>query len=134
MGSRFSNYRCCNNNVIVLNILIGIASFLLYLINKHYLRMVFYYPFFRFYFNDVLAGIVILAYSNIVISLSNVKFNLYSLKNIIVFNLVIGLFWEYVTPLYYSKSTGDPLDVVAYVVGGIVYYLIIKISNKYREK
>ena len=134
MGSRFSNYRCCNNSVIVLNILIGIASFLLYLINKYYLRMVFYYPFFRFYFNDVLAGIVILAYSNIVISLSNVKFNLYSLKNIIVFNLVIGLFWEYVTPLYYSKSTGDPLDVVAYVVGGIVYYLIIKISNKYREK
>lgn len=133
MGSRFSDNRSSNYNVILLNIIVGLTSLLLYLLNKYYLRIVLYYPFFRFYFNDVLAGIVILAYSNIVISLSKVKFNLVSFKNIVIFNLLIGLFWEYVTPLYYSKSTGDPLDVVAYVLGGIVYYFIIKIFNRFKR-
>lgn len=134
MGSRIGNNRSRNYNVILLNVIIGLSSFLIYLLNKYYLRMVLYYPFFRFYFNDVLAGIVILAYSNIIISFSNVKFDLYKLKNIIVFNLFIGLFWEYITPLYYSKSTADPLDVVSYILGGLVYYLINKIYNKLKRK
>lgn len=33
-------------------------------------------------------------------------------------SLFCGLFWEYVTPLYLSRSVSDPWDVLAVVLGG----------------
>ena len=35
------------------------------------------------------------------------------------FLLICGLFWEVVTPLYLSRSIGDPWDVVAVWLGGL---------------
>ena len=34
------------------------------------------------------------------------------------------LFWEGVTPLFLPSSTGDPLDVAAYVLGMLTYWLL----------
>ena len=36
----------------------------------------------------------------------------------LLFCLGCGLFWEYVTPLYLSRSVSDPRDVAAVVLGG----------------
>lgn len=36
-----------------------------------------------------------------------------------LFLLGCGLFWEYVTPLYLSRSVGDPWDLLAYWLGGM---------------
>ena len=39
------------------------------------------------------------------------------------FLLGCGLFWEAVTPLYLSRSVGDPWDVLAVWLGGLVMWL-----------
>lgn len=36
-----------------------------------------------------------------------------------VFLLLCGLFWEGITPLYLPRSVGDPLDLLAYWLGGM---------------
>lgn len=36
-----------------------------------------------------------------------------------VFLLLCGLFWEGITPLYLPRSVRDPLDLLAYWLGGI---------------
>jgi hypothetical protein len=43
--------------------------------------------------------------------------------------LSAGLFWEYITPLY-RNSTGDPLDLVAYVFGALLYCLSIHSKSR----
>ena len=35
-----------------------------------------------------------------------------------VFLLLCGLFWEGITPLYLPRSVADPLDLLAYWLGG----------------
>lgn len=118
-------------SLITLNIVIGIVVIALYIINKFYLNRVLNILFFRFYFNDMLGGILIVTYSNVILQFSNYKDALMKLHNILIFTLVVGLFWEYFTPLYYRVSVSDPLDVVAYMLGGVIYYLIIR-TNKNR--
>lgn len=70
------------------------------------------------YFNDILAGITL----NAMMSSTpkyNARWGLY-------LTLVAGIFWEYITPLFNSRSISDPLDIVAYLTG----FLILTIINK----
>ena len=79
----------------------------------------------RCHFNDFIAGLIIVAYSNYVISLS--KYNsIDGLKDIVFFSSVCGLFWEGVAPLFLRYSVSDPVDIVAYVLGSVLYYYIKK--------
>ena len=41
-----------------------------------------------------------------------------------------GTIWEYVTPLFRKNTVSDIGDIVAYMIGGIVYWLINKILIK----
>jgi hypothetical protein len=52
------------------------------------------------------------------------------LERIIPFTLLVGLFWEYVTPLYRISKVSDPFDLIAYVAGSVTYFLIINRFNK----
>lgn len=46
-----------------------------------------------------------------------------------------GIFWEYITPVFRSDTISDPLDIFAYILGGIFYWIIIKIQrNKEMKK
>ena len=35
-----------------------------------------------------------------------------------------GVFWEYVTPLFRVETVSDPFDILTYIVGGILYWLL----------
>ena len=44
----------------------------------------------------------------------------------LLFCLGCGLFWEYVTPLYLSRSVSDPRDVAAVVLGGACWLPLLR--------
>lgn len=51
---------------------------------------------------------------------------MYSLKAIYLFTLLVSIEWEYITPLYLSRSVSDPMDIVAYFLGVTLYYFVCK--------
>jgi hypothetical protein len=97
----------------------------LYLLNRLLLKDELSWSFLSSHFNDVLAGLLLLPSYNLLALLCR-QYNLLLLRfmHILTFTLVVGLFWEYVTPLYRSGSISDPLDVLAYLSGGLLYSLI----------
>ena len=37
-----------------------------------------------------------------------------------------GIFWEYITPLFRHNTTTDPCDILAYMIGGFLYWIIAR--------
>lgn len=77
----------------------------------------------RCHFNDYLGGIAFAAYLNLVISFS--KWPTRRLKKPLHFaaaGILCGLFWEWIAPMFLPHSTGDWLDVAAYVLGMLTYW------------
>lgn len=75
------------------------------------------------YFNDILAGILLNAIAQIMLTNKGFKYTPY---RGLYLTIVAGIFWEYITPLFNSRSISDPLDIVAYLTG----FLILTIINK----
>ncbi|NME98611.1 hypothetical protein [Aneurinibacillus aneurinilyticus] len=114
------------NPFILLNLVIFIVAVLLYVVNENILKPVAGYIFFKNHFNDLLAMLLFLPYSNLLLSLYKKKdITLVSFWHTFVFSMLAGLSWEYVTPLYNTKSTSDPIDVGMYVAGGMIYWLLL---------
>lgn len=130
MGSRISDCSWTRNCILLLNFKIIISTFGLYLLNRLYLKTILSYKFIHYYFNDLLAGILIIAYCNLILDQSKYKFRFNSVLNTLPFIIVVGLFYEYVTPLYLNYSTSDIMDVLFYAIGAMIYLLIMKIFNQ----
>ncbi|MCL2688133.1 MAG: hypothetical protein FWE58_06315 [Methanobrevibacter sp.] len=81
---------------------------------------------FNDHFNDFLASVLILAYINI--CLSFIDYELKSFYVLIVVILLISFVWEYVAIFIKPYSVFDYLDIIAYLIGAIVYWMII---NRY---
>ncbi len=113
------------------------VTLMLYIFNRFVLKpilgsSVFSYLM-KFYFNDYLGGILIVAYSNFVLSLSIYSYRITSLTACVASTLLCGLFWEYIFPMIYPRGTTDIFDAVAYVLGGLSYSLIIRGWIKMKE-
>jgi hypothetical protein len=79
------------------------------------------------YLNDFVAMPVLLSYSNILIVVGTRNdLLLPGLKRVAPFTILVGLFWEYVTPLYQSSKCCDPYDLIAYGLGSLLYLGIIR--------
>lgn len=131
MGSSRSNNCSSFNSIFLLNTIIFIIAFTLYCLNE-----IIFKPkniiFFKNYMNDFLAFPLLLSFSNIT-SLILIKRLIFDDFTIIIsFSFIVGLFWEYVTPLYYKNSVSDLKDILFYVIGSMVYHLICK--NHYKIK
>ena len=112
--------------------ILGIAVLLIYAFNKLYLQTHTDNILIQNHLNDVLAGVLLLCYINALSILSNQpKLIVTRLSTVALITLASGLFWEYITPLYLSKSISDPLDVLAYITGGVLFWILTK--NKPRE-
>ena len=72
---------------------------------------------------DVLAGAWILCFLNLLLVWSGRK-PVRCMVAAMLFVFGCGIFWEYITPLYLSRTVSDSVDVAAYLVGGCVYMLI----------
>ena len=107
-----------------------LTTLLVYAVNRFYLKSTIDVPFLSYFlhchFNDLLGGICFLSYTNFILSHSiyNVRINSFIPATIIM--LICGIAWEYVFPVLYPRGTADPLDIVAYVGGGILYIFIAK--------
>jgi len=80
------------------------------------------YRFLSGYGADVLAGAWILCFLNLLLVWSG-RQPVRRMVPAVLFVLGCGLFWEYITPLYLAQSVSDPLDVAAYLAGGIFYMM-----------
>ena len=109
---------------------IGIAS-VLYAVNKLFLcslRIVF----FDWYFNDILAGIFFLAYTNLLLCPAKKRLNGFFCN--LLYILCWGLAWEYVIPDFLPvNATSDIWDVAAYLTGGTIYATLMVILQKIQK-
>ena len=114
-----------------INIVIIVLVSLLYTINtcviKSYAKGKFGY-FFYCYFNDIISTPFILSYVNLLLQMVNVRIT--DLRRILLFCLVIGYIWEYITPLLKPSSVSDPIDILCYLGGGIIYWCILRIIEE----
>lgn len=76
------------------------------------------------YFNDTIGGMTFSAYCNIVFGLYHREMiKLWQIELLLFF---AGLFWEYVTPIFRTNTTSDIRDIFAYMIGGFMYWLIVR--------
>ena len=81
--------------------------------------------FMQCYFNDILAGILLNAFAQIMLTNKGFKYTPY---RGLCLTIVAGIFWEYIAPLFNSRSVSDPLDIIAYLTGCIILTIINKIE------
>ena len=73
-----------------------------------------------------LAMPLLLSYSNILIFVGKRHHLLLTtLKSVIPFTILVGLFWEYITPLYRTSKCCDPYDLIAYTLGSLLYLVMV---------
>jgi hypothetical protein len=140
------SYYCCSNyngnllnNIGILNKLISLirASPIdgallilipcLYSVNNAIFKKIangYLYSFFNFYFNDLICPLFLLAYSNIL--LLTVGKGIRRLHLILLFLFFCGAFWEFISPKFIKSSVADCNDMLFYICGGFVYWIIFR--------
>ena len=89
----------------------------------------------RFYLNDAVCPLFLMGFSNIVFLWAG--FEIKSYFKCFLFVMFAGVIWEYFIPLFNTKSTTDPLDLVCYFIGVSVYWLFLKLEivmQKHQQK
>lgn len=76
------------------------------------------------YFNDTVGGITFIAYCNLVFSFYCRK--MIKLWQIELLMFFCGVFWEYLTPVFRKDTVTDVRDILAYMSGGFIYWVIMK--------
>ena len=75
------------------------------------------------YFNDLICPLFFFSYANLL--LLTVKKEIRKLWVVISISICTSFVWEFVAPFIKPSSTTDPLDILCYVTGGIVYWAIL---------
>ncbi|KRF31695.1 hypothetical protein ASG93_04990 [Paenibacillus sp. Soil787] len=104
------------------------SCFLLYFINQFYFKKIEmqFSWLFKNHFNDVLASLILLSYSNcLILVLKNRRIRSFTIQ--FIFISVVGLFWEYGSP-YFMRSTADILDIFSYEIGFLIYWILMEKS------
>lgn len=109
-----------------MNISIIFGSLGVYALNQLYIKKVVSISFFHYYFNDVIAGLLLISVANLLIEISPHRQNTFKTAiSIYTLTLFAGIFWEYVAP-FYRGGTSDPFDLVAYIAGATIYLVTVK--------
>jgi hypothetical protein len=119
-----------HHNIVLVTITSLAFTVGLYALNQLYLKPQLGGTFIHSYLNDILAGIALIGYSNVLFLLAGrVEHSFQRLRTMLALVMSAGLFWEYVTPLYRTESISDPLDLFAYVLGAGCYWLLLTTSQ-----
>lgn len=84
------------------------------------------------FLNDLVSQLFFLGFANITFLWAGFELDSY-LKCLIV-GMAGGILWEYFAPLINEKSTTDPLDLICYLAGISIYYLILRTEISYTKK
>lgn len=109
------------------NILLISVTIVLYIINQCIKDKIPIYGvkwFMTCYFNDTMGGITFMAYCGLVSEHYHRRMT--KLWQVVLLMTSCGFFWEYITPLFRPNTITDPWDILAYVCGGLIYWLIIR--------
>jgi hypothetical protein len=114
------NYRIINLSIFITCIVLyGFNTIILSSINNYNLHY-----FFSSYFNDLLAPLLLFSYINLILSLIDKK--MYSLKYLILIIILSSLVWEFIAPIFKPTSISDPIDILFYFIGTLIYWIIYK--------
>lgn len=83
------------------------------------------------YFNDLIGSIGFAAFSDFLLRLCGKELNKY--RQILILMLFCSVVWEIITPIFRSSTVGDIFDMVAYVLGGSIYYGISVLCRHCRK-
>ncbi len=117
--------RISKRDIVVRQAIILCVVVIVYLVNKVVLRNGSTVGALRLaacYLSDLMAPIAVFSASNIVFAFAG--FQLRKLLPMMGFCVVAASVWEFVAPLFIPESVSDPLDVIVYFAGGILYWLI----------
>ena len=88
--------------------------------------------FFSWYFHDLLAGAMVLSLVNLLLSAGRLP-PLIRVLPASVFLVGCGLFWEYGAPHLIPGSVSDPLDLPAYLAGGLAVLPLLRLARRQRR-
>jgi len=118
------DYRIINLSIFITCIILyGFNTIIFSSINNYNLHY-----FFSSYFNDLLAPLLLFSYINIILSLIDKK--MYSLKYLILIIILSSFVWEFIAPIFKPNSISDPIDILFYFIGTMVYWIIYKMWNQ----
>ena len=114
-----------------INVVLLFGSSLIYICNRLFFQKLArgsLLLFCKCYLNDLLFPLWYLSIANIL--LITADFELKSFTPVFAVGLLTGLFWEYVAPLLNPKSVSDPVDLMCYLAGTVLYYSIYKMYSR----
>jgi hypothetical protein len=120
-----------------IDLLCIIIVYSLYLCNNAFIKpniSGLFASFFTGHFNDSIATIMLLAYCNISYAAKAPEKRVDNLYKLIIICFIWGVLWENFAPIFNPIAVKDPLDVLCYCFGGIIYYVIIFLEKKYSNK
>ena len=121
--------------VVVLSVGLLLLGAALYGLNQAVLKPRLGHPLLHGHLNDVLAGVVFIAYTNLLcLAVTRGRRWLRRAGACLVLMLAVGLFWEVVTPLYRADSVADPRDLLAYVAGGMAAWAAVRLGAARAER
>ena len=106
-----------DNGFRIYNLIILMVGLSLYLLNNHFLHEINW--FFMFYFNDLLAIVVLLSFLNLVY-----PYKLTNVWLIIVVTILASFVWEYVALFIKAGAIFDFIDVICYF-GSMMIYIVL---------
>ncbi len=115
----------------IINLSIFITCIILYGFNRIIFSSINNYNlhyFFSSYFNDLLAPLLLFSYINLILSLIDKK--MYSLKYLFLIIILSSFVWEFIAPIFKPNSISDPIDILFYFIGTMVYWIIYKMWNQ----
>ena len=81
----------------------------------------------KYHLNDFLGAVLILVYTNLLISLTGKEeYMINTLLKCVILGAVACVFWEGLAPMVLSYSTADVLDCIAIMLGSLLYWVIIR--------
>ena len=127
---RIGNRTWIHPAVFSLDIAIACVCVVVYAVNRFWLKSVTDSRFVHNYLNDLLAMGVLLPYCNSLIRICNrPDLLLMTWQRVLPFAILGGIFWEYVTPMYLSRSVSDPIDLICYSAGAMGYYGLHRLAS-----
>jgi len=85
------------------------------------------------YLNDILAGLMLAGFVDYLLVRGGTA-GLTTFSRVVTLIIPAGIFWEYATPLYRPQSTSDPLDLLAYAIGALLFLICRQVLTPDQER